>query len=380
MNGKEAAHDVITKLETAGFSAFIVGGAVRDYCMGVINRDIDVATSANVEDIQSIFTKTIDVGIKHGTLIVPIKGIPVEVSAFRGRTLEEDLAKRDFTINAMAIGRDGQLIDPFGGKDDIHKRRLKTIHNKETPFIEDPIRLLRAVRFALTLDLTIDDRTQTHINHHVNLIHNTAVERMASEIRKMYKPVMKREDWERLLSQRLIAELPFVFKVEQLTHVLRHYKESTLFNTPLAWWAYVLYHSSRDNTQRALNFYKGSKELSKNVLSIQESVNHYFQHGWEGWDLYQLGKERLHIAMSLLNDLTKGNFNPSFWKRNYLKLPIKNKQDMAIDGKVLLGHYPHLTGRELGNLLNQLERDIVAGVICNQAKQLLVRVEEVLSK
>ncbi|UJW57724.1 hypothetical protein HXZ66_10085 [Bacillus sp. A116_S68] len=381
MNGEEAGRYVITTLEAAGYSAYLVGGAVRDYCRGVINRDIDVATSANVEDIQTLFTKTIDVGIKHGTLVIPIMGIPVEVSTFKGQTIEEDLSKRDFTINAMAIGKDGHLIDPFGGQQDVSKSVLRTIHNSDTPFIEDPLRLLRALRFALKFNLIIDHTTQTHINHHAKLIHNTAVERIANEIEKMTKPVMLRRDWKRLFSQPLIAELPFVFSDEQLSNILlKNYKEATLFNSPLAWWVYVLYQPSHDKTRDALNFYKRSKELSKNVLMIQQSVNDYFEHGWQDWDVYRLGEESLHIAMSLLNDLTKGKFNATFWQRKFIMLPIKKKEDMHINGKIILSHYADLPGWELGRVLDQLERDVVAGVLKNHEKALLVRVEEVLNK
>jgi tRNA nucleotidyltransferase (CCA-adding enzyme) len=380
MNGEEAGRYVITTLEEAGYSAYIVGGAVRDYCRGVRNRDIDVATSANVKEIQSLFKKTIDVGIKHGTLIVPVMGIAVEVSTFKGQTIEEDLSKRDFTMNAMAIGRNGQLIDPFGGEKDLHQKLLRTIHNSDTPFIEDPLRLLRAVRFALTFNLKIDDTVQTHIINLANLIHNTAVERIASEIEKMTKSVMRRADWERLFSQPLIAELPFVFKDEQLSKVLRDHREVSLFSSPLAWWAYALYQQSHDKTRHALNFYKRSKELSKNVLMIHQSIDDYFKQGWQNWDVYRLGEERLHITMSLLDKLTKGDFNSTYWERKYVMLPIKTKQDMDIDGKILLHHYPDLTGWELGRILDQLEREIVAGVLKNHEKALLVRVEEVLSK
>lgn len=171
MNSKEwqAAFEVIATLQQAGFEAYVVGGAVRDTLLGKAVNDVDVATSALPHEVKPLFATTVDVGIEHGTVLIVHPLAPVEVTTFRVdgeytdhrrpqqvqfvRELREDLARRDFTINAMALQQDGTVIDYFNGQQDLQQQVIRAVGNAKERFAEDALRMLRAVRFTSQLGL-----------------------------------------------------------------------------------------------------------------------------------------------------------------------------------------------------------------------------------
>lgn len=167
--------DVQACLETlrhAGFEAYPVGGCVRDLLLGRTPGDWDVTTSAPPETVTALFEKTIPTGLKHGTVTVLLGSQHLEVTTFRadlgysdgrhpdavafGQSLAEDLARRDFTINAMALGEDAAVIDPFGGQADLAEKRVRAVGDPRVRFREDALRMFRAIRFAAQLGFSID--------------------------------------------------------------------------------------------------------------------------------------------------------------------------------------------------------------------------------
>ena len=167
--------DIIEELENAGYEAYIVGGCVRDSIMGINPKDWDITTSALPQDIKRVFKRTIDTGIKHGTVSVLINKSTYEITTYRidgeygdGRhpnsvefstSLEEDLKRRDFTINAMAYSHKDGLIDLFGGIRDIKAKRINCVGKAMERFDEDALRMLRAIRFAAVLGFSIEENT-----------------------------------------------------------------------------------------------------------------------------------------------------------------------------------------------------------------------------
>ena len=164
----------------AGFKAYLVGGAVRDMIMKVQPHDWDVATNATPQDVISLFKFVVPTGIEHGTVTVHFKGKEIEVTTFRteagysdGRhpdsinyaaTIEEDLARRDFTMNAIAASlEDGLVVDPYGGQDDIKQKLIRTVGNPHERFMEDGLRPVRALRFASKLGFGIEKDTYSEI-------------------------------------------------------------------------------------------------------------------------------------------------------------------------------------------------------------------------
>ncbi len=191
---------VLNKLESAGYSAYAVGGAVRDMLIGRQIHDYDVCTSAPPEDIRRVFAdrKTFDTGLKHGTLTVICGDYPVEVTTFRrdggysdGRhpdsvsftsSVEEDLGRRDFTINAIALGADSALTDPYGGREDIEAKMIRCVRDPRQRFEEDRLRILRALRFSSELGFGIEENTAKAIRLSKELILTVSAERVYSEL------------------------------------------------------------------------------------------------------------------------------------------------------------------------------------------------------
>lgn len=199
----KASVTVLERLEDSGHKAYLVGGCLRDMMMGREPHDFDIATSAEPETVMSIFSdfEVIPTGIKHGTVTVMVDGEPIEITTFRkdsdysdGRRpdsitftdkVEDDLSRRDFTINAMAFGLDGEIVDPFGGKSDIKSRTIRTVGSAEDRFSEDGLRILRAIRFASVLGFTIERETKEAIHKLSRMLDKVSFERVFSEMSKI---------------------------------------------------------------------------------------------------------------------------------------------------------------------------------------------------
>ncbi|MCT4545151.1 MAG: CCA tRNA nucleotidyltransferase [Vallitalea sp.] len=191
---------IIDKLNENGFEAYLVGGCVRDSIIGKKPNDWDITTSALPKDVKKIFRKTIDTGIKHGTVTVLYNKIPIEVTTYRidgeyednrrPKTVEFtnnlilDLKRRDFTINAMAYNHKIGLVDVFNGAQDIKKGIIRCVGNPLERFNEDALRMLRAIRFSAQLGYEIDSGTRDAIIRSSKLIENVSMERIQVEINK----------------------------------------------------------------------------------------------------------------------------------------------------------------------------------------------------
>ncbi|MBO4888367.1 MAG: CCA tRNA nucleotidyltransferase [Firmicutes bacterium] len=196
----KGAREIIRVLEEAGFSAYAVGGCVRDYLLGLVPKDIDITTSARPETVKELFPKTFDTGIEHGTVTVLWYGTGYEVTTFRtegkysdhrrpdhveyARSLEEDLSRRDFTINAMAYHPSRGLIDLFGGKEDLESGVVRCVGRASERFEEDALRMLRAIRFAARFGFRIEEETIRAAIERASTISYVSKERIWDEIRK----------------------------------------------------------------------------------------------------------------------------------------------------------------------------------------------------
>ncbi len=193
--------EIINKINDAGYSAYLVGGSVRDMIMGRKIYDYDICTSALPKEIKSIFSehKVIETGIKHGTVTLLYKDTAFEITVFRkesgysdhrhpdtvvfGATLEDDLMRRDFTINAICF--DGsEYIDLHGGINDIKNRWIRAVGNAEKRFAEDALRILRGLRFASTLGFEIEENTLHAMRKYADDIKQISAERIFTEFRK----------------------------------------------------------------------------------------------------------------------------------------------------------------------------------------------------
>ena len=195
--------NVMNILTSAGHKAYVVGGCVRDSIMGREPNDWDVTTSATPDRIKELFSsfRTVDTGIQHGTVLIVSGKTPVETTTFRvdgeykdnrhpesvsfTSDIKDDLARRDFTINAMAYNETDGLIDPFGGADDIKNKIIRCVGDADTRFGEDALRIMRAVRFSSVLGFSIEENTSQSILKNENLLSGIAAERISNELIKL---------------------------------------------------------------------------------------------------------------------------------------------------------------------------------------------------
>lgn len=366
----QGASYVMNTLKTAGYEAYIVGGAVRDQVIGRPIHDIDVITNASIEQIEASFSRVIRVGIHHGTLLIPVKGRPVEVSTFKGNCLEDDLRQRDFTVNAMAMTLEGEIIDPLKGQLDIENSILRTAIDPSTVFLSDPLRLLRSLRFAIHLQFRISDGTQRAMNDLSTLIHQSAVERIAMEMDKLSQVRLSNNDWTFLLDQKVVEELLYLFKQKRIQHQLKSVASTGNLTNVLAWWSVALYHKDTDLVKKGLRYYKRSNALSKDVRTIHEFVGIFFESSWANRHLYILGRERLHVALTLINYLSESPVHVSAWIHRYNNLPIKNKNELDVTGKELITAFPEWVGKEIGERINAIERAVIEEEIQNDKAEI----------
>jgi poly(A) polymerase len=228
--GKEAAGelqasamDIVLKLQMAGYEAFFVGGCVRDLVRGVEPGDYDIVTSARPDDVQKIFSHTVPVGVQFGVVLVIEGGNRYEVATYRtedgyddGRrpshvrfaTAEEDVRRRDFTVNGLLLDPlTGYVFDLVGGCKDITRRVIRTIGNPDERFAEDRLRMLRAVRFAAGLDFNIDPHTFAAVCRHAGAIRQVSAERIREELTKMITRSGARRGLELLDASGLLTEI-----------------------------------------------------------------------------------------------------------------------------------------------------------------------------
>ena len=192
---------ILKTIEDASFEAYFVGGAVRDYLLGYPVQDVDITTSATPDDIETLFPGAIPTGKAFGTMTVLKDGFAYEITTYRvdgvyenhrkpesitfATHVEDDLKRRDFTINQLLMNQTGEIIDTFGGRLDLESKIIRTIGDPKTRFQEDALRLLRAFRFMAKLDFEIEPKTLKAIEENASLIQNVSIERIQSELEKM---------------------------------------------------------------------------------------------------------------------------------------------------------------------------------------------------
>lgn len=194
--------EILERLDRSGNDAFVVGGCVRDALMGNQPHDYDITTSALPGETERVFSdcRVIETGIKHGTVTVLYKGVGVEITTFRvdgdyadGRhpdkvtfssRVEDDLSRRDFTMNGIAYSPKTGYVDPFGGEEDIKAGVIRCIGSPERRFSEDALRILRAVRFSATLGFSVERGTAEAMTAHRSDLHKISAERIFSELKR----------------------------------------------------------------------------------------------------------------------------------------------------------------------------------------------------
>lgn len=381
------AQPIIDTIEAAGYEAYYVGGSVRDTLLGLPIHDVDIATSAYPEEVKALFKRTVDTGIEHGTVMILDHGTGYETTTFRTesgyqdyrrpdsvkfvRSLKEDLNRRDFTINALALKTDGTIIDYFNGLADLKARRIRAVGDPEKRFNEDALRMMRAVRFASQLNFEIDPETITGIEHHGSLLTKIAVERIHVEFVKMLLGQWPAVGLDVFMDTGLYQYCPDFEPYKEQLEQLRLQLKSGLSGETAVWTLLCAAFSlSSKQVNQLLKDWKSANQLIEDVQVAVKAVKAISEHSVDAWMLYQTGSELLPIANEVANQLGESTYATTTLLAQYDELQIHSKKALAITGQDLMsaGIKP---GPQLGQALNYLERQVVEGQLNNQNNVLL---------
>jgi tRNA nucleotidyltransferase (CCA-adding enzyme) len=437
--------DLCSILRGAGHQAYVVGGSVRDMFLGRNPSDWDVTSSAKPDEVIALFDKVIPTGLQHGTVTVMLNGEAIEVTTFRGegaytdgrhpdsvefvQDLNEDLKRRDFTINAMAFDPISEEVkDPFSGQKDLKAKVVRTVGSPMDRFTEDGLRPMRAIRFASVLGFDIENETFSAITKTIDRFKMVSVERVCAELVKMLNGVKPSRGMEMLRESGLLAEilpemLPMVGLVQNKHHRLDVWDHTleVLDAIPargVLRLAALLHDIGKPTTAKprednpAENCFHGhgkvgaemADEISRRLKfsnADREKVchlvkNHLFAMGNEEPTKASLRRFVRKIGVENLDDLfalrfadVSGHANgearkaevEDFRKRVdeiVAEFSLFSVKDMDINGDVLMKHFGRSGGQWLGKLLNSLFEKVTDDPSLNDQEKLLGLAEEII--
>lgn len=377
---------VLERIEQNGHEAYFVGGCVRDHLLDREIRDVDIATSATPQFVQNIFDKVIPVGIEHGTVIVRHLNTSYEVTTFRIdgtysdsrhpdhvafiNKIDKDLERRDFTINAMAMNKQGQIIDLYHGREDLNKRIIRTVGDGYERFKEDPLRMVRAVRFASQLGFTLDIETKHQIRSLNKEINTVAVERIAVEMEKFFAGDYISEAMKELKTTELFNNLP-VFKYQpSLINLLP--AEQTPLHSLAEMFAFFHFLYPQISVNTWIKEWKASNQSKRHTIKLVEAVTEFRNKGLENWVVYQLPSDLYAGFIRVLTALSEHAI-PTLQEIRTVasSLPIENRQELEIDGNDLIKLFPDVTkGPWMQKLLYQVEYLVVMRKLTNEKEKI----------
>lgn len=282
---------VLTRLRECGHSAYIVGGSLRDLMLGGVPHDWDVTTSARPEQTLAAFSDftTIPTGLQHGTVTVLIDHVPIEITTYRidgtytdarrpdsvtfTDRLSEDLARRDFTVNAMAYSPEGGLVDLYGGREDLAAGILRAVGEPQRRFTEDALRILRGFRFSAQLDFAIEPQTLAAMRDTREGLRKISAERILAELSRLLTSPAAPRAWEALVGADILPLiLPRTARLQ--TRTLSNTLRGLAVLPPdlavrLAW---LFLGLSEEDIRADLNALKPSTRLKEDTLLLTASV------------------------------------------------------------------------------------------------------------
>lgn len=376
MFGTRQSHTVVSRLNEAGFEAVFVGGAVRDYLLGKNPTDIDIATSATPQQVKSIFNHTIDLGTEHGTVLVIESGEPIEVTTYRTEgtysdnrrpdevqfvtSLEEDLKRRDFTINALALRIDGEVVDPFQGRSDLSDKIIRAVGNASERFSEDALRMIRAVRFVSVLGFDLEDSTKKSITELHSTIQSLSVERIKTEFDKLFQGKFVCEALKLIVETNLSEGLPLYPSQQDA------WLKCGPFRSSLEGWASLMI-AGNYNASEVARAYKLSNKERMFLQSVQKLFSIRELRSYTIEDYYNAEFTTLVTVEKLLGSLTTHQPIDEHEIRTSMEsLPIHSKQELAVKGKELMEWSGRRGGRWLGEAIEAIENAVLYQVLPNE--------------
>lgn len=371
---------IINQINQAGFEAFFVGGCVRDQLLGRAIHDIDITTNATPEQIAEIFQVTIPVGIQHGTMMVKMDRAYYEVSTYKSSehetpTILTDLAHRDFTINAMALTKDFQLIDPYNFQTDVNEKRIRAVFDPDKRFSEDPLRMLRAIRFVSQLGFVIEEQTKSAISKYCEKFSQVAKERIVQEFEKLLLGNFVKKALSELIETNLFTQISFLEDKKLIKSFCQMPIENLM--TVEERWALLFYCRESKSVPPIYM----SKQQKKEIKTIVENLEQISNNGWQAFTIYEVGLDVAKKICRILHGLNKKNSLPETEiERIYKQIPIKNRHDLAVTGKDLIDLLEKRPGPWLKSLLERIEQHVVDGKINNNKEEIFAFAQKIIKE
>ena len=341
----ETALIILNKIENSGFKAYIVGGFVRDHILGVDSSDVDISTNATPMQIKEIFPNIFLPNENYGSITVIYNKVRFEITTFRKEydyinnrkpskvvyidNLVDDLKRRDFTINTLCIDSKGKIVDPLNNQKDIDNRIINTVSDSVDSFNEDALRILRAVRFATTLDFNLSEEVIKSIQITKGNLMNISYVRKKSELDKIFTSGNAEYGIDLLIKLGLDKELE-----------IYNMSDIKLSNDLLGIW------SSLDVTDK-YPFTRAEKELIEKIKCVSKYNNLNVE------ILYKYGPYVNSIAA-----INKGMDNTNVVDK-YNSLPIKTRKDIDVTSEEIIKIFNKFPGKFIDDVYNDLEKKIL---------------------
>ena len=379
----QEALPILEKIRKAGYEAYFVGGSVRDAILGRPIHDVDIASSSYPEETKAIFERTIDVGIEHGTVLVLENHQEYEITTFRTediyvdfrrpsavnfvRSLEEDLKRRDFTVNAFALSEEGEIIDLFKGLEDLENRILRAVGVATERFNEDALRIMRGFRFQASLGFDLEEATFKAMTDCAPLLEKISVERVFIELDKLLLAPFWRKGLEGVIASQSYQYLPLLQNSQSSLEKLFQLSMDYTFTSSEQAWAALLLTLDENKVSAFFKKWKTSRDFAKKVEQLVEIYRLREKASLNRRDVYRydrsllLSAEELRQAHGLTVDF-------QVIEELYDSLAIHDKHEIVVNGGMLMKEYGLKPGPGLGQVLSAIEWAIVDGELENDKK------------
>lgn len=379
----QEALPILEKIRKAGYEAYFVGGSVRDAILGRPIHDVDIASSSYPEETKAIFERTIDVGIEHGTVLVLENHQEYEITTFRTedvyvdfrrpsavnfvRSLEEDLKRRDFTVNAFALSEEGEIIDLFNGLEDLENRILRAVGIATDRFNEDALRIMRGFRFQASLGFDLEVATFKAMTDCAPLLEKISVERVFIELDKLLLAPFWRKGLEGVIASQSYQYLPLLQNSQLSLEKLFQLKMDYNFTSSEQAWTALLLTLDENKVSAFFKKWKTSRDFAKKVEQLVEIYRLREKASLNRRDVYRYDRNLLLSA----EELRQAHGLPVDFQtieELYDSLAIHDKHEMVVNGGMLMKEYDLKPGPGLGQVLSAIEWAIVDGELENDKK------------
>ncbi len=337
---------VLEELDKKGFESYLVGGYVRDFLLGIKSYDVDICTSALPKDVHAMFNITSN---NYGGANIKVDNYNIDITTFRKESnyqnrkpmevkyitdLKTDLLRRDFTINTICMDKNGKVIDLLGGVEDLNNRTIKMVGDANIKLQEDPLRILRAIRFATTLNFNLDEELIKAIDANKELVKNLSGTRIKEELDKILRSINFKKGLDLLDNLGINALIGLTYEdINYTKDLIGMYSQIKVVNIPFT------------NIEKS------------NIIRITEVVNK----GTINYEtLFNYGLYINTVAGMILN------INPKKINAMYKKMPIKDREDIAINGNEIMEILNIKPGKVLSEIYSELITEILSGRLKNK--------------